>query len=188
MTRTASRRRAGRKASSAARRAVRPAPPSRADGKVRLVLDAATYHPDSVLEAAHVLAARARVWLRKVPRGTEALVEARGSVSSPGLGEEFLDEVSAQELRRRIAERNRPIREYIVTQALLAASGPAHSGASRENAPLSAADEEEIDRLIREAEKEIEGKIPSGPDDEGIGRTWEQSRAAHPRAKAPPRP
>ena len=142
-----------------------------------LEFDGSLYKPDSVLAAAHALARRLRVWLKPDGRGgTLALV-------SPADGADALrDEAAAQELRRRIAVETRPLREYIVTQALLAAGGERQAPAGTAPAPLSPEEEAEVDRLIAEAEKEIAEKVSRF---EAAGEpepTWEE----RPRAPGDP--
>lgn len=140
---------------------------------VGVALDAAVYHPDSVLGAAHVLARRMRVWLRSDGRGgTRArLANADGGSLKPAALEAmFLDEAAAQELRRRAAVANRTLREFIVTQALLSAGGERKGPP----APLSPEEDAEVDRLIAEVEREIAAKASAF--DARAEPTWEEGR------------
>lgn len=126
-------------------------------GALTLSLDGAVYHPDAVLAAAHVLARRLRVWLRSDGRGgtRASLAAAVGAPFDAAAAEAlFLDEAAAQELRRRAAAANAGLREYVVTQALLAA-GPDPQGAP---APPPPGGDAELERLIAEAERELEDK------------------------------
>lgn len=84
-----------------------------------LRFDPAAYHPDAVAAAAHLFAGRAEVWLGD----GEVTLRVAEPAALDALAAEFLEEVNTQELRRRIAAANRPLREYIITAALLAAAG-----------------------------------------------------------------
>ena len=87
---------------------------------VLLEFDGAVFHPDAVLAAAHVLARTLEVSLEADGRGG-----TRAHVSPPDGAPALRDEAAAQELRRRVAAANRPLREYIVTRSLLSAGSPA---------------------------------------------------------------
>ena len=84
-----------------------------------LSFDPAATHPDALAAAAHVFAGRAEVWLGE----DEVTLRVADAAALDALAAEFLAEVNSQELRRRIAAATRPLREYIITQALLAAAG-----------------------------------------------------------------
>lgn len=114
-------------------------------GFARVAFDGAVFHPESVLAAAHVLARTLDVVLEADGRGgTLARV-------SPPEGEAALrDEAAAQELRRRVAAANRPLREYIVTRSLLSAGSPAPVPVPQ--------DQRELERLVVEAERRIAEK------------------------------
>lgn len=84
-----------------------------------LSFDAEAYHADSLAAAAHLFAGRAEVWLGE----HEVTLRAKEGSDLGALAAEFLAEVNSSELRRRISAANRPLREYIITQALLSASG-----------------------------------------------------------------
>ncbi|MFH1724376.1 MAG: hypothetical protein ABII00_07120 [Elusimicrobiota bacterium] len=139
--------------------------------RTTLTLDAAVYHPDSVLRAAHVMAGKLRIRIGPMKSGVSHVVleavEASGAVALSALADDFLDEAAAQELRRRVAADNRTVREYIITLALLSASGERPLAAEKPPATeraasprLSQEEEAEIDRLIEEAEREIKQRAP----------------------------
>lgn len=119
-----------------------------------VAFDGKLFHPDSVLAAAHVLARNLRIELADDGEGgTLAYV-------SPASGADTLrDEAAAQELRRRIAVETRPLRQFIVTQSLLAAGGERQASAAALSPAPNPVQISEIDRLIDEAEKEIEKKV-----------------------------
>jgi len=78
---------------------------------------------EAVLAAAHAFAGRAEVWT--TDGGVELEAQEGSGLDAAGLeslAEEFNEELVAQELRRRIAASNRSVREYLITQALLAAA------------------------------------------------------------------
>ncbi|MFH1724833.1 MAG: hypothetical protein ABII00_09450 [Elusimicrobiota bacterium] len=138
------------------------------DQTVSVTLDPGAIHPDAVLGAAQVLTRKAEVWVRK--NGLTLRPKKRSSRRAlEALAEEFSEEAIAQELRRRIAADNRSVREFIITQALLAAAGergerpdPARSAGPSGN------EQNEIQELIREAEWEL--NVGSGKDEvEGRG-------------------
>lgn len=138
-----------------------------------VTFDGAVFHPDAVLAAAHALARNLRVWLKSDGRGgTLARV-------SPADGADALrDEAAAQELRRRISTQTRPLREYIVTQSLLAAGGERQAPGGTAGPALTPEEEAEVDRLIAEAEKEISEKVSKF---EAAGEpepTWEERNGA----------
>lgn len=110
-----------------------------------VAFDGAVYHPDSVLAAAHVLARTLDVVLEADGRGG-----TRARVSPPGGEAALRDEAAAQELRRRVAAANRPLREYIVTRSLLSAGSPAPVPVPQ--------DQRELERLVVEAERRIAEK------------------------------
>ena len=133
------------------------------DEAVELVFDGSVYHPDSVLAAAHVLARGLRAWLKPDGHGgTVARLAPTGGGGLAPLLDAFRDEAAAQELRRRVAEANRGLREYVVTQALLAAAEPFRAGAA-----LSPEDDAEVDRLIAAVEREIAEKAARFEEDGG---------------------
>lgn len=119
-----------------------------------LEFDGKTYHPDAVMAAAHALARSLRVWLKADGKGGTL-----ARVSPPEGADALRDEAAAQELRRRIAVDTRPLREYIVTQSLLAAGGERQAPAGVPAPALTPEEEAEVDRLIAEAEKEISEKV-----------------------------
>lgn len=146
----------------------------RKEPSVTVELDPKTYHEDAVLAAAHVLARRAEVWLE----GRSATLKPKpplGESDLEALADEFVEEAVAQELRRRIAEGGRTVREYIVMQALLSAAGPQVQPTQTQLPPMSADQESEIASLIREAEQEIReqqqiGRMkPELPSGEAVG-------------------
>lgn len=96
-----------------------------------LEFDPAATHPDALAAAAHVFAGRAEVWLGE----DEVTLRVADTASLDALAAEFLAEVNSQELRRRIAAANKPLREYIITQALLAAAGERAAGPPGPSSP-----------------------------------------------------
>lgn len=136
--------------------------PSRA---VFVTLKGSEIRSEAVLSAAHVLSRKAEVWL-----GTDE-VELRPKQGEPAdtaaleaLAAEFAEEAVAQELRRRVAEANRSVRDYLVTQALLSASGDDQAGAQQQMGDLSKEQEKDIDQLIEEAEQELAAGQLAAPD------------------------
>lgn len=153
-----------------------------------LEFEAAVFHPDSVLSAAHVLARSMRVWLAPDGRGgTTARLAPADGAPPEGMADRFRDEVAAQELRRRVSAANRGLREYIVTQALLSAGGERAGGAGSGGPALSPEEDAEIDRLIAEVEKDIESKAAQFEAGGDVGRTWEESRGADAAGPGPER-
>lgn len=112
---------------------------------VLLEFDGAVFHPDAVLAAAHVMARTLEVSLEADGRGG-----TRARVSPPDGAPALRDEAAAQELRRRVAAANRPLREYIVTRSLLSAGSPTPVPVPH--------DQRELERLVVEAERRIAEK------------------------------
>jgi len=114
---------------------------------------------EAVLAAAHAFAGRAEVWT--TDGGVELEAQEGSGLDAAGLeslAEEFNEELVAQELRRRIAASNRSVREYLITQALLAAANEqGQQTADPQLGNLTGDQEDEIARLIREAEQELSG-------------------------------
>lgn len=127
-----------------------------------LEFDPAAYHPDALAAAAHLFAGRAEVWLGE----DEVTLRVADAASLDALAAEFLAEVNSQELRRRIAAANKPLREYIITQALLAAAG---ERATAPSGPSSPAPASKPDPEGGEGDDK-----PLDPDD--ILSSWEASR------------
>lgn len=150
---------------------------------LEFILDGGVFHADSVLAAAHVMARRLRVWLKPDGKGG-TVVRAALREGEDGAGDPeslFREEAAAQELRRRVSAANKGLREYVVTQALLAAAGErpeAHAGV------LSKEEDAEIDRLISEVEAEIEAKAARF-DPGAAGKTWEESGGRSPEGPQP---
>lgn len=112
---------------------------------------------EAVLAAAHAFSDRAEVWTTdggvelEAKEGAAADAEALDRLAS-----EFREELVAQELRRRIAASNRSVREYLITQALLAAANEqGQQPAEAQLGNLTGDQEDEIARLIQEAEQEL---------------------------------
>lgn len=138
-----------------------------------LRFDGTLYHPESVLAAAHVLARRLRVSLKPDGKGGTL-----ARVSPPEGAPALEDEAAAQELRRRVAADTRPLREYIVTQALLSAGGERRAPGAEGAPALTPEEEAEVDRLIAEAEKEISEKVARFEAAGDPASTWEERNRA----------
>jgi His-Xaa-Ser system protein HxsD len=132
----------------------------------RLAFDPAAYHPDAVAAAAHLFAGRAEVWLGD----GEVTLRVREPAALDALAAEFLEEVNSAELRRRIAAANRPLREYIITAALLAAAGERAGQAAAPAAPPTPAPAPEPVPEGGEGDDK-----PMDPDD--ILSSWEKGHA-----------
>jgi len=156
----------------------------------------------AVLSAAYVFARRAEVWT--TDDGVELEAKGDSKLDEDGLkalASEFSEELIAQELRRRIATENRSVRDYLITQALLAAANEqGQQPADSQLQNLSGDQEEEIQRLIQEAETELETQgapptsggnnaTPGGKGEGGEGqdepldpkailKSWEEKRGA----------
>jgi len=148
-------------------------------GVIKITVDTSIYHKDAAAAAAYTLTDRMYVGLMG---GKGALLHVElspkeGVALSPAqVKGEFMNELLHQTLRRKISEANHRIREYIVTQALLSAQTrediPAEAvEAAREkgNKALDKELEQEIDRLLAEAEKSDFTKDPLG-----IAVPWEE--------------
>lgn len=131
-----------------------------------LEFDPAAYHPDALAAAAHLFAGRAEVWLGE----DEVTLRVADPAALDALAAEFLAEANTQELRRRIAAANRTLREYIITQALLAAAG---ERASSPATPTTRAPDPKPDGAEAGEGGEGDDK-PLDPDD--ILGSWEKSR------------
>jgi His-Xaa-Ser system protein HxsD len=117
---------------------------------------------EAVLAAAHAFSSRVEVW--ETDDGVELEAKGDSKLDEAGLralAAEFSEELVAQELRRRIAAENRSVREYLITQALLAAANEqGRQPADSQLGNLSGDQEDEIQRLIQEAEEELSGGRP----------------------------
>lgn len=123
-------------------------------GKAVVKVEGGSVHEESLMMAAHVLSRAAEVWLGE----GEVELKPKAGQDLEALAAEFAEEVLAQELRRRVAAANRSVRDYIVTQALLSAAGQGSAPPPEQQmGNLSADQEEEIQRLIAEAESELGG-------------------------------
>lgn len=109
----------------------------------------------------------------KGPRGAKAVAALRDA---------FLAEFESQKVRWAIAVANKPIREYLVENAVALAQGraepaPAAPAAAEE---LTADQRAEIERLIAEVETEIR-EMNDGqalPDPKGVSPSWEARQAS----------
>lgn len=110
---------------------------------------------ESVLSAAHVLSGKAEVWVGEDEVELRPKGGGSGKDALEALAAEFAEEVVTQELRRRVAAANRTVRDYLVTQALITASGDAESAAQQPMGSLSEGQEKDIEQLIAEAEQEL---------------------------------
>ena len=131
-----------------------------ASHSVFVTLEEPAIRPDAVLTAAHVLSRKAEVWLGE---GEVELRPKAGEASAAeleALAAEFAEEAVTQELRRRVAETNRSVRDYLITQALVTASG-AQGNSQPAMGNLSEEQEKDIDQLIAEAEKELAAGHPA---------------------------
>lgn len=140
---------------------------------------------EPILGAAYMMMDRAFVLL-----GGERAKTARVSLkpkAGPAAGvkalaRDFLAELDAQKLRWAIAKNNQPIREFVVEQALLMASGavprPSAAAAAPAADELTEQQRQEIDRLISEVEAEIKtlGDKKALADPQGLRPSWEEKQ------------
>lgn len=121
-----------------------------------VTLEGSAIRQEAALAAAHVLSRKAEVWLGE---GEAELRLKQGEASQEALealAAEFAEEAVTQELRRRVAEANRTVRDYLVTQALISAAGDMQGAAPEpQMGSLSEEQEKDIDQLIAEAEAEL---------------------------------
>lgn len=137
-----------------------------ASHSVIVTLEEPAIRPDAVLTAAHVLSRKAEVWLGEGEVELKPKKKKASVAELEALAAEFAEEAVTQELRRRVAETNRSVRDYLVTQALVTAAG-AQGTSQPEMGNLSEEQEKDIDQLIAEAEKELAGgqaPAPAGSD------------------------
>jgi len=156
----------------------------------------------AVLSAAYVFARRAEVWT--TDDGVELEAKGDAKLDEKGLTSlavDFSEELTAQELRRRIGAENRTVREYLITQALLAAANEqGQQPADSQLGNLTGDQEDEIQRLMTEAESELDATssaptsgggnaTPSGKGEGGEGqdesvdpkailKSWEEKKSA----------
>lgn len=133
-----------------------------ASHSVFVTLDDSAIRPDAVLTAAHVLSSKADVWLDEGEVELRPKADKASAAELEALAAEFAEEAVTQELRRRVAETNRSVRDYLITQALVTASG-AQGTSQPAMGNLSEEQEKDIDQLIAEAEKELAGGQPPAP-------------------------
>ena len=138
-----------------------------------VAFDGELFDPASVMAAAHGLARSLRVWVKPDGRGGTL-----ARVSPPEGADALRDEAAAQELRRRISVATRPLREYIVTQSLLAAGGERRDTGGSPTPALTPEEEAEVDRLIAEAESEISEKVALFEAAGATEPTWEERERA----------
>ena len=129
---------------------------------VFVTLEEPAIRPDAVLTAAHVLSRKADVWLGEGEVELRPKGKKNSAADLEALAAEFAEEAVTQELRRRVAETNRSVRDYIVTQALVTASG-AQGTSQPAMGNLTEDQEKDIDQLIAEAEKELAAGQPAAP-------------------------
>lgn len=138
---------------------------------------------EPILGAAYLMMDRAYVLLggdRKTT--TRVTLKAKPGASIQAVAEDFIEELKAQKLRWAVARANQPVREYVVEQALLMASGavprPSEAQAAPAGEDLTPRQRQEIDRLIAEVEAEIKAlgdkKVLSDPN--GIRPSWEEKQ------------
>lgn len=133
----------------------------------------------AVRMAAHVLSDRAYAHIAEEDGSLFVTLHSKldaDKAALEGLGALFEREVQNQSLRLNLAADNRKTMEYIVSRALVPASGAAGPEGVEPEAELSDDQKSEIDRLIAEAEEEIADlkKDKAGADPLGITKTWEE--------------
>lgn len=149
-------------------------------------IDLSAYGLEAALGAAYLLTDRAYVTLGgdRTKALQVTLKPKSGSGETPKtLAAAYPRELESQKLRWEISKLNRPIREFVVEQAVLLASGqlppePSGGGAEAPSEELSAEQRGEIERLIAEVEAEIKAlndkKAPADP--KKISASWEQKQ------------
>lgn len=154
-------------------------------GEAVFELSVKTEGLEPILGAAYLMMDRAFVLLGGDRTKTLRVALKAKSVAAGALeaaAEDFKAELEAQKLRWAIAKANQPIREFVVEQALLMASGAVPRPSQAEAAPaadeLTAAQRSEIDRLIAEVEAEIKtlGDKKALADPKGIRPSWEEKQ------------
>lgn len=138
-----------------------------ASHSVFVTLEETTIRPDAVLTAAHVLSRKAEVWLGEEEVELRPKAGQGSAAELQALAAEFAEEAVTQELRRRVAETNRSVRDYLITQALVTASG-AQGNAQPAMGNLTEDQEKDIDQLIAEAEKELAGGQPAATSESDV--------------------
>ena len=158
-------------------------------GAVTASISPTEYGVEAVLGAATLLTDRAyvRVDGDRERALTVTLVpkEPSGAAGLAALKADFEAELATQKLRWVMSKNNLWPREHVARQAVLLANGhpltpaaqagPAPSAAAAPDA-LTADQQAEIDRLIKEVEaeiKELKDK-PAGADPDGVKATWEE--------------
>ena len=143
------------------------------------------YPLTAIYAACYTFTDKAYIRLDLDPQG-DVQVSLKAKPEAPGkaiesLQGEFYNELLHQALRLKISESNQKIREYVVTQALLAAQPTADVAAAKteaEQAPvLDESLEKEIEALLAQVEKESDGKDPLK-----IATAWEDGSGRAPAA------
>lgn len=161
--------------------------------KVSISVDSKIYPLQAVYAASYTFTDRAYVEVsgkasRKI--GVTLTGKNEGALNFSRIKGEFMNELLHHALRLKIADSNRKIREYIVTQALFSAQ-PAQEQTGANTAKPQAkqtADqdeklEKEIEKLLKEVEKEDYKKDPLGiavPWEEKFSKAKKQAKSKSP--------
>ncbi|MBI5598004.1 MAG: hypothetical protein HY928_18130 [Elusimicrobia bacterium] len=135
-------------------------------------------HPLELVQgAAHVLCDRATAFLDESRSEWSVSLQAKapcGKEDLEALAREFVDELHNQALRQKLVQNSRPVFEHIVARAVVSARrDPADKDAPGAARPdeLGAEEKAELERLIAEAEAELDKKRAAG----GVpSKTWEE--------------
>lgn len=135
------------------------------------------YSLDAVRYAAYSLSGAAYVFLEPSGKGAVAVrFSPKSSSGLAGLPAAFKAALADEKLRERIFTENRDLREFMILKAL-SGSEPARPAAA--DSGLTPEQEQELDALIAQVEKEVKAEASSGKggDPLGIARRWEEKNA-----------
>jgi His-Xaa-Ser system protein HxsD len=145
------------------------------------------YGLEAVYKACYAFLDRVYVKLEGEPEGVIRVLfrpKDPAKVSCEALAGEFENELLHQALRVKVADSNRKIREYIVTQALMSAQGVNASPASKATSSAQPADsngsvlDEELEKEIEKLLAEVEKSGSSGGDPLKIAAPWDEKKGA----------
>lgn len=151
---------------------------------VDLTVDTALYSMDAILGTAYVFVDRCYVFLDRTPSGAVRVSlspkDGTGDGAMQAVAGDFQNELLAQALRCRIAERHEKVRETIVARALFGAAPrlPEEAGAEPLPDPRAALDPQ---FLPAEGDDYLEDPL-------GIAVPWEEKFGASAPAAAPASP
>lgn len=150
---------------------------TRKNKAIRIRVGLRAHNLDAVRYAAYAVSDAAYVFIAPAGKGAAVLeLTPKAAAPAPGLARRFAEELKDEELRARIFDANRELREFMILKAL---SGEQAAAAQPEDSGLTPEQEKELDALIAQVESEIKKESAGGGKDPlGLTSTWEEKYGA----------